>query len=70
MNYEKIILELGNQIAQMSIDKAVLVSRLEEEMKLKEEVEAQYIKACTDTTYYKNMCINAGLIKEEENINE
>ena len=39
-------------------------------MKLKEEVEAQYVKACTDTTYYKNMCINAGLIKEEENINE
>ena len=70
MNYEKIILELGNQSAQISIDKAVVVSRLEEEMKLKEEVEAQYVKACTEIRYYKEMCIKAGLIKEEENINE
>ena len=44
MNYEKIITELGNQVAQLSIDKAVLISRVEEEMKYKEEVEAKYVE--------------------------
>lgn len=66
MNYEKIITELGNQVAQLSIDKAVLISRVEEEMKYKEEVETKYVSACSNIRYYKDMCVKAGLITEEE----
>lgn len=66
MNYEKIITELGNQVAQLSIDKAVLISRVEEEMKYKEEVEAKYVSVCSNIRYYKDMCVKAGLITEEE----
>lgn len=66
MNYEKIITELGNQVAQLSIDKAVLISRVEEEMKYKEEVEAKYVEMCSKIRRYKDMCIRAGLIAEEE----
>lgn len=66
MNYEKIITELGNQVAQLSIDKAVLISRVEEEMKYKEEVEAKYVEMCSKVRRYKDMCVKAGLITEEE----
>ena len=54
MNYEKIITELGNQVAQLSIDKAVLISRVEEEMKYKEEVEAKYVEMCSEVRCYKD----------------
>lgn len=70
MNYEKIITELGNQVAQLSIDKAVLISRVEEEMKYKEEVEAKYVEMCSKVRCYKDMCIKAGLIAEEEEANK
>ena len=54
MNYEKIIIELGNKIAQLSIDNAVLVSRVEEEQKAKEEVEKKYVEVCTELRHCKD----------------
>lgn len=68
MNYEKIITELGNQVAQLSIEKAILVSRIEEEIKYKEEVEAKYIEMCSEVEHYKKICTNtkAELTTEEE----
>ena len=54
MNYEKIIIELGNKIAQLSIDNAVLVTRVQEEQKAKEEVERQYVEACTELRHFKD----------------
>ena len=47
MNYEAIILELGEKIAQLSIDNAVLLSRVQDEMKKKEAVEKQYMDLLT-----------------------
>lgn len=47
MNYEAIILDLGNRIAQLTIDNAVLLSRVQDEMKNKEEVEKQYVELLT-----------------------
>lgn len=49
MNYEAIILDLGNRIAQLTIDNAVLLSRVQDEMKNKEEVEKQYVELLTKT---------------------
>lgn len=54
MNYENIIIELGNKIAQLSIDNAVLVTRIQEEQKAKEEVERQYVEACTELRHFKD----------------
>lgn len=47
MNYEAIILELGEKIAQLSIDNAILLSRVQDEMKKKEAVEKQYMDLLT-----------------------
>lgn len=63
MNYEAIILELGNKIAQLSIDNAVLFTRVQDEMKKKEEIEEKYVEAITELKSYKAKC-------EEVTINE
>ena len=47
MNYEALILELGEKIAQLSIDNAILLSRVQDEMKKKEAVEKQYMDLLT-----------------------
>lgn len=62
MNYEKIIIELGNKIAQLSIDNAVLVSRVDEEQKAKEEVEKKYVEVCTELRHFKD---RAGIIEAQ-----
>ena len=36
MNYEKIITDLGNKIAQLTINESILLARVQEEMDLKE----------------------------------
>ena len=68
MNYEKIIIELGNKIAQLSIDNAVLVSRVQQEQEAKEEVEKQYVEACAELRHFKDRIRVTGA--EGEIINE
>lgn len=63
MNYEKIIVELGNKIAQLTIDNAVLVSRVQEEQEAKEAVERKYVEACTELRSVKDREI---IIEERE----
>lgn len=63
MNYEKIIVELGNKIAQLSIDNAVLVSRVEEEQAAKEEVEKKYVEVCAELRSAKDRQV---IIEERE----
>lgn len=43
INYNNIIIELGNRIAQLTIDNAVLLSRIQDEIKNKEAVEKKYV---------------------------
>ena len=47
MNYEAIILESGEKIAQLSIDNAILLARVQDEMTKKEAVEKQYMDLLT-----------------------
>lgn len=54
MNYEKIIIELGNQIAQLSIDNAVLISRVREEQEAKEQVESKYVEVYAELSSLKH----------------
>ena len=63
MNYEKIIVELGNKIAQLTIDNAVLVSRVQEEQEAKEAVERKYVEVCTELRSVKDREI---IIEERE----
>lgn len=53
MNYEKIITDLGNKIAQLSINESILVSRVQEEIELKEEVEKKYMDAMRELDSYR-----------------
>lgn len=53
MDYEKIIMDLGNKIAQLTINESILMTRVQEEMKLKEEVEAKYVEVMNELRYYK-----------------
>ena len=44
IDYESVIIDLGNRLAQLTIDNAVLTARVKREMELKEQVEQEYMK--------------------------
>ena len=54
MNYEKIITDLGNKIAQLTINESILLARVQEEMDLKEEVEKKYTDAMRELENYRH----------------
>lgn len=54
MNYEKIITDLGNKIAQLTINESILLARVQEEMDLKEEVEKKYTDAMKELEHYRH----------------
>ena len=53
IDYESVIIDLGNRLAQLTIDNAVLTARVKREMKLKEQVEQEYMKAYTELSALK-----------------
>lgn len=69
MDYERIIIELGNKIAQLSIDNASLLVRIQEEMTNKENVEQKLVEEMNVSRYYKELYDNV-IKTKEESINE
>ena len=53
IDYESVIIDLGNRLAQLTIDNAVLTARVKREMELKEQVEKEYMKAYTELSALK-----------------
>ena len=53
IDYESVIIDLGNRLAQLTIDNAVLTARVKREMELKEQVEQEYMKAYTELSALK-----------------
>ena len=53
IDYESVIIDLGNRLAQLTIDNAILTARVKREMELKEQVEQEYMKTYTELNALK-----------------
>lgn len=56
MNYDNIILELADKIGKLTAENAVLLERIRQEIKNKENVEEKYLEAISELSFLKNNC--------------